>query len=301
VAWAFVAHTDGAFDEDLLCALPDAYQETRELTLGEMWALPTTLRVVLVENLRRLAERVATNKAAREVANLCCDQLADLPPSRLAGCWRCWPRGVGQPFLAQLGSACRTAGRPGPQARPTCTPGCRGICPTRPRADPQQSADQAADNLSVSNARDLAARHRRCRLAGHRRAHQPADALMLGVAGVRRRARRHARPTLHGIESWRGAAAQRGGGGAGAAAAPAGRRHRPRRWPATGCRARADRALLAQLGLREPACAAAWRALWPRVVLPAYLLATPLGTLGLVAWLLPHQPAMAAWGWLRRC
>ena len=40
-----------------------------------MWALPTTLRVVLIENLRRLAERVATNKAAREVANLCCDNI----------------------------------------------------------------------------------------------------------------------------------------------------------------------------------------------------------------------------------
>ena len=33
-----------------------AYQETRDLKLSEVWALPTTLRVVLVENLRRLAE-----------------------------------------------------------------------------------------------------------------------------------------------------------------------------------------------------------------------------------------------------
>ena len=74
VAWAFVAHTDGAFDEDLLVQFLSAYQETRELNLSEMWALPTTLRVVLIENLRRLAERVAAHKAAREVANLCCDQ-----------------------------------------------------------------------------------------------------------------------------------------------------------------------------------------------------------------------------------
>jgi cyclic beta-1,2-glucan synthetase len=36
------------------------------------------LRVVLIENLRRLAERVAANKAAREVANLCCDRIEDL-------------------------------------------------------------------------------------------------------------------------------------------------------------------------------------------------------------------------------
>ncbi len=67
VAWAFVAHTDGAFDEDLLMQFLGAYQETRELNLSEMWALPTTLRVVLIENLRRLAERVAAHKAARDI------------------------------------------------------------------------------------------------------------------------------------------------------------------------------------------------------------------------------------------
>jgi cyclic beta-1,2-glucan synthetase len=61
VAWAFVAHTDGAFDEDLLSHFLIAYQETTELNLSEMWALPTTLRVVLIENLRRLAQRVAAN------------------------------------------------------------------------------------------------------------------------------------------------------------------------------------------------------------------------------------------------
>jgi hypothetical protein len=64
IAWAFVAHTDGAFDEELLMRFLCAYQETRELELGEMWALPTTLRVVLIENLRRLAERAAACRRA---------------------------------------------------------------------------------------------------------------------------------------------------------------------------------------------------------------------------------------------
>src|ERR1700754_3388377 len=83
LAWAFVAHTDGAFDEGLLTTFLQAYQHERELTLGELWALPTTLRVVLVENLRRLSERVATNKAAREIANLCCDRIKDQTPVEL--------------------------------------------------------------------------------------------------------------------------------------------------------------------------------------------------------------------------
>ncbi|HEY1399637.1 MAG TPA: carbohydrate-binding protein, partial [Roseateles sp.] len=69
VAWAWVAHTDGGFDTELLKAYLRAYQEERALSLAELWALPTTLRVVLVENLRRLAERFATLQAARDVVH----------------------------------------------------------------------------------------------------------------------------------------------------------------------------------------------------------------------------------------
>ena len=36
VAWAFVAHTDSAFDDDLLVHFLRAYEEVRELTLGEL-------------------------------------------------------------------------------------------------------------------------------------------------------------------------------------------------------------------------------------------------------------------------
>ena len=81
VAWAFVAHTDSAFDEGLLTQYLRAYQQATEFTLGELWALPTTLRVVLVENLRRLAERVATAKAATiNVVLAAPDGVGDGPP-----------------------------------------------------------------------------------------------------------------------------------------------------------------------------------------------------------------------------
>ena len=69
MAWAWVAHADSGLDPDLLGAYLGAYQATRELTLSELWALPTTLRVVLVENLRRLAERVAGQQQARDAAH----------------------------------------------------------------------------------------------------------------------------------------------------------------------------------------------------------------------------------------
>ena len=73
IAWAYVAHTDSALDPVLFTAFLHAYQEVSELTLGELWALPTTLRVVLLENLRRMADRIAQNKVAREVAHAAWD------------------------------------------------------------------------------------------------------------------------------------------------------------------------------------------------------------------------------------
>ena len=69
IAWTYVAHADSAFEPHLMVELLQAYQQRQPLTQGELWALPTTLRVVLVENLRRLAERVAAEEAARETAH----------------------------------------------------------------------------------------------------------------------------------------------------------------------------------------------------------------------------------------
>nr|MDP2192315.1 glucoamylase family protein [Rhodoferax sp.] len=154
VAWAFVAHTDGAFDEELLRQFLGAYQETRELSLSEMWALPTTLRVVLIENLRRLAERVATNKAAREVANLCFDHIEtySLPAlDQLLALLTA--RGVGRVFLGQMAQRLqdrRATGEGSEQA--LFQNWLRNALPDMVAMHTQQSADQAADNLSVSNA-----------------------------------------------------------------------------------------------------------------------------------------------------
>ena len=154
IAWAFVAHTDGAFDEDLLVQFLVAYQETRELTLGELWALPTTLRVVLIENLRRLAERVATHKAAREVANRVCDRIEHYTLPTLDGLLAALNRrGVGRVFLAQMAQRLQDRSSPAHAAAGTWQhEWLARALPDRAAMVGQQSADQAADNLSVSNA-----------------------------------------------------------------------------------------------------------------------------------------------------
>ena len=75
IAWAFVAHTDSRYDGDMLLRYMRAYQEVQPLTIGELWALSITLRIVLVENLRRLAQQIVDNRAARQLADLLADRL----------------------------------------------------------------------------------------------------------------------------------------------------------------------------------------------------------------------------------
>jgi len=72
-AWAFVAHTDSRFDSGMLCRYLGAYQEVQPLSIGELWAVAITLRIVLVENLRRIAARIVHSSVARAEA----DRLAD--------------------------------------------------------------------------------------------------------------------------------------------------------------------------------------------------------------------------------
>ena len=61
IAWAFVAHTDSRFDPEALRRFVQAYQREQPLRIGELWAVAITLRIVLVENLRRLAGRIVTS------------------------------------------------------------------------------------------------------------------------------------------------------------------------------------------------------------------------------------------------
>src|SRR6185295_5842921 len=74
-AWAFVAHTDSRFDSEMLRRYVRAYQEVQPLRIGELWAVSITLRIVLIENLRRLAEQSVDSRAARQRADAVADRL----------------------------------------------------------------------------------------------------------------------------------------------------------------------------------------------------------------------------------
>lgn len=75
IAWAFVAHTDSHFDPMALKRFVQAYQRIQPLIISELWAVAITLRIVLVENLRRSAVRIIAARAQRRKADILADRL----------------------------------------------------------------------------------------------------------------------------------------------------------------------------------------------------------------------------------
>jgi cyclic beta-1,2-glucan synthetase len=100
-AWSLVAHTDSHLDPEALRRYLLAYQSVQPLTIGELWAVPITLRIVLIENLRRVAELVVDDAAARQAADELAARLQGAAnpglPADLAECTR-----LTEPFAVQL-------------------------------------------------------------------------------------------------------------------------------------------------------------------------------------------------------
>lgn len=75
VAWALIAHTDSHLLQDTLSRYLLAYQSVTSLTIGELWAVPITLRIVLIENLRRKAHAIIKDNDSRHAADLLANEL----------------------------------------------------------------------------------------------------------------------------------------------------------------------------------------------------------------------------------
>ncbi|MCS7776897.1 hypothetical protein N0052_15715 [Pseudomonas aeruginosa] len=105
LAWAFVAHTDSHLDLELLRRFIAAYQRVQPLSIGELWAVAITLRIVLVENLRRLVDQIGQGRAERAEADVLADAL--LTPGCAASALatdiaRRSPAALSEIFAAQL-------------------------------------------------------------------------------------------------------------------------------------------------------------------------------------------------------
>jgi cellobiose phosphorylase len=81
-----ISHGDGRVDPEGLSSFIAAYQTITALKLGELWAIPIMLRIALIENLRRVAVRIATDRTDRNLADYWADRMtetAELDPKSL--------------------------------------------------------------------------------------------------------------------------------------------------------------------------------------------------------------------------
>ena len=78
ITWALVAHTDSRFDPELLTHFVRAYQNVEPLTISELWAIPGSMRVLLVENLRRMAVRILSSQNGRQLADKFVDHIEQI-------------------------------------------------------------------------------------------------------------------------------------------------------------------------------------------------------------------------------
>jgi len=85
VALALIAHTDSRLDTHTLQRFIAAYQTVAPLSIGELWAVAITLRLALVENLRRLAITIALAREEREEADKLADKLLELASLQPSG------------------------------------------------------------------------------------------------------------------------------------------------------------------------------------------------------------------------
>ena len=77
MAKEIISHGEGHIDPESLRRFVAAYQTIYPLKIGELWAIPIMLRLALIENLRRIAVRVAAGRLDGELADSWADKMIE--------------------------------------------------------------------------------------------------------------------------------------------------------------------------------------------------------------------------------
>jgi cyclic beta-1,2-glucan synthetase len=86
MALDLIAHLDGRVDAETATNFVAAYQTVSPLRLGELWAFPIALRLGLIENLRRVASRIAWRRQQRDAGIAWAErmlEMAETAPKKL--------------------------------------------------------------------------------------------------------------------------------------------------------------------------------------------------------------------------
>jgi cyclic beta-1,2-glucan synthetase len=77
VALEILRHSDSRLDRQQLVRFLNSYQRVTPLTLGELWAWPSMLKLALLENLRRLTDETLAARAQRRAADEYVSRIAE--------------------------------------------------------------------------------------------------------------------------------------------------------------------------------------------------------------------------------
>ncbi|MGB3345147.1 MAG: glucoamylase family protein [Aequorivita sp.] len=77
IALEIISHSDGHVDSNTLKGFISAYQSEKILTLGELWAIPIVMKLAVIENLRRIAEKTALDMIDNNMADYWSEQMIE--------------------------------------------------------------------------------------------------------------------------------------------------------------------------------------------------------------------------------
>ncbi len=106
MAVELIRHSDSRLDRQQLVQFLNSYQRVAPLTIGELWAWPSMLKLALIENLRRLADEMLAARAARRAADAYVSRADDGRDARARCRRRSTPRSSCSSCTASASTAC---------------------------------------------------------------------------------------------------------------------------------------------------------------------------------------------------
>jgi cyclic beta-1,2-glucan synthetase len=149
MAVELLRHSDSRIDRQQLAVFVNSYQRVAPLTIGELWAWPSMLKLALIENLRRLAAGTLESRRARQAADAYVSQIENESGDGPA---RALPRALGIASVVQLLHRVREYGLRLSSIRTAVENYLASEHTTAEAAIRGENQRQAADQVSVANA-----------------------------------------------------------------------------------------------------------------------------------------------------
>ncbi len=149
MALELIRQSDGRLDRHRLIRFVVAYQTIAPLTIGELWAWPSMLKLALIENIRRLAEDMLEARAARGAADR---YLAEIDADRDYSALRPLPPVLDTAFVVQLLQRIREYGPVVSPLRATVEARLHQYGTTAEETIRTEHARQATAQVAIANA-----------------------------------------------------------------------------------------------------------------------------------------------------